>query len=160
MLPRVILIGDSIRMGYQHIVAARLAGRAVVWGPMENGGNSANVLAHLEAWALSRPADLVHINCGLHDLRHEFGSDANVIPLAQYVLNVRLILSRLREASDAQIVWANTTPVNQARHHSNKSFDRFEEDVRAYNVVTLSPNMLVSLSRLLNGLLPPRHAVR
>jgi len=45
----VVLVGDSIRMGYQAEVATRLADIAEVWGPEENGGNSANLLklAHL-----------------------------------------------------------------------------------------------------------------
>ena len=36
----VILIGDSIRMGYQETVREQLGGRAGVWGPAENGGTS------------------------------------------------------------------------------------------------------------------------
>ena len=34
-LPLVVLIGDSIRMGYQDHVASQLAGRAEVWVPEE-----------------------------------------------------------------------------------------------------------------------------
>lgn len=30
-LPLIVLIGDSIRMGYQDHVASQLAGRAEVW---------------------------------------------------------------------------------------------------------------------------------
>ena len=49
-LPLIVLIGDSIRMGYQDHVASELAGRAEVWVPEENGGDSRNVLAHLDQW--------------------------------------------------------------------------------------------------------------
>ena len=35
-LPRVLLLGDSIRMSYQPHVAELLAGRAVVVGPADN----------------------------------------------------------------------------------------------------------------------------
>src|SRR4051812_1545412 len=48
--PRVVLIGDSIRLGYAPAVAARLTGKAVVISPPENGGDSINVLAHLDEW--------------------------------------------------------------------------------------------------------------
>ena len=34
-LPLIVLIGDSIRMGYQNHVASQLAGRAEVWAPKE-----------------------------------------------------------------------------------------------------------------------------
>ena len=36
----VILIGDSIRLGYQGVVRQELAGTAQVWGPAENGRDS------------------------------------------------------------------------------------------------------------------------
>ena len=34
----VVLIGDSIRMGYQPFVTEALAGEAEIWAPEENGG--------------------------------------------------------------------------------------------------------------------------
>ncbi|MDA0748945.1 MAG: hypothetical protein O2954_20700, partial [bacterium] len=40
---------------------------------------------------------------------------------------------RLQRDTDARILWANTTPVNEAWHHERKGFDRFEADVDAYN---------------------------
>ena len=46
-LPKVVLIGDSIRIGYAPVVAKQLEGKAVVVSPKANGGDSANVLAKL-----------------------------------------------------------------------------------------------------------------
>ena len=129
----VTLIGDSIRMGYEDIVRRHLAGRADVRGPAENGGTSQNVLAHLDDWVLSLNPDVVHVNCGLHDLRREFGQAESAIPLKQYVTNVRTIITRLRSETRATVVWASTTPVNEEWHHRNKPFDRLEADVVAYN---------------------------
>ena len=136
-MKRVILIGDSIRMGYQAFVGKELEGTAHAWGPKENGGTSANVLAHLDEWVLSREAELVHLNCGLHDLKREFRAKEAAVPLAQYCANVEEIFSRLREGTQARLVWATTTPVNERRHHENKAFDRFEADVEAYNAAAL-----------------------
>lgn len=132
-MKRVILIGDSIQMGYQPIVRRELDGLAEVWGPTENGGNSQNVLDHLAMWVIARQPDIVHINCGLHDIKTPFDSDVRAIPLTQYRANVREILTRLRDATHATVIWATTTPVNHAWHHQNKPFDRFEHDVAAYN---------------------------
>jgi lysophospholipase L1-like esterase len=131
----VVLIGDSIRMGYQETVRSQLAGWADVWGPEENGGTSERVLANLDDWALSRPFSVLHINCGLHDLKREFGQDENAVPLEDYEKNVRAIMTRAKEATQAPVVWALTTPVNEAWHHETKPFDRFEVDVGAYNAV-------------------------
>ncbi len=132
-MKNIILIGDSIRMGYEETVRSQLAGLADVWGPEDNGGTSENVLAHLDEWALSRRADVVHINCGLHDIKTEFDQDAAGVPLEAYKENVRRILGRLQAQTDATIVWASCTPVNEQWHNAAKPFARFEADVSAYN---------------------------
>jgi isoamyl acetate esterase len=131
---QVILIGDSIRMGYQEVVRQALANIAEVWAPEENGGNSRNVLAHLQEWVLARRVDVVHINCGLHDLKVEFGATARAVPVEEYEARVRAILAQL---ISRQVIWATTTPVNQCWHHANKEFDRFEADVVEYNRAAL-----------------------
>jgi lysophospholipase L1-like esterase len=130
---RVILIGDSIRMGYQPVVQRALASHAEIWAPSKNGGTSANVLAHLDEWVLSRPADIVHLNCGLHDLKTEFGASTTQVPLEEYRANLGAIFSQVQECTPATLIWASTTPVNESWHHRNKTFDRFEADVDAYN---------------------------
>ena len=132
-LPLIVLIGDSIRMGYQNHVASQLAGRAEVWAPKPNGGDSRNVLAHLDQWVLARQPDVVHVNCGLHDLKRAFGA-ASAVPLDEYERNVRQILQRLQRELNGAVVWATTTPVDENWHHQNKGFDRLEADVEAYNV--------------------------
>ena len=132
-LPLIILIGDSIRMGYQAAVAGELEGIAEIWGPEQNGGNSENVLNHLDEWALEREAAVIHVNCGLHDLRKDFGADRHAIEPEDYERNLRQILGRLKVEFGGQVVWATTTPVNEQWHHANKGFDRFEADVDEYN---------------------------
>ncbi|HVF09617.1 MAG TPA: GDSL-type esterase/lipase family protein [Abditibacteriaceae bacterium] len=136
-MKKVILIGDSISMGYRGCVQSELIGIATCWGPAENGGTSRNVLAHLDDWVLTRPADVIHLNCGLHDLKREFGAPETAVPLAEYEQNVRLIFQRIREHSTARLIWATTTPVNEAWHHRVKAFDRCEADVAAYNAAAL-----------------------
>src|SRR5262245_8680363 len=78
--PQVLLLGDSIRLGYAPIVTKKLEGVAEVFSFPENGGDSASTLKQLEAWAheeklslrappVPLPALIVHFNCGLHDLK-------------------------------------------------------------------------------------------
>lgn len=133
-MPRAVLIGDSIRLGYEGHVRAALGADAVVLSPRDNGGTSANVLAHLDAWAVDPAPDVVHVNCGLHDLRREFGAARRAVEPADYAGNVEAILRRLLDAGIAPI-WATTTPVNEAWHHARKGFDRYEGDVTAYNAI-------------------------
>ena len=129
----VVLIGDSIRMGYQPFVTEALAGEAEIWAPEENGGDSRNVLAHLEAWVIARVPHTVHVNCGLHDVKKSFETGVAQVPLAEYEENVRRILTILSSLVGTQVIWASTTPVDEKLHHANKGFDRFEADVDAYN---------------------------
>jgi len=128
----VALIGDSIRMGYQATVESELDGIAEIRSPSENGGNSANVLAHLDEWVLSHQLDIVHLNCGLHDLLKDFDAAESAIPVAAYRENLRTIFKTIQDAG-IQLIWATTTPVNEERHHAVKGFDRFEHDVDVYN---------------------------
>jgi lysophospholipase L1-like esterase len=136
-MKKIILIGDSISMGYRGHVQCELHGVATCWGPDENGGTSRNVLARLDDWVLTRPADVIHLNCGLHDLKREFGAQDTQVPLGEYEDNMRLILQKIQANSSARLIFATTTPVNQERHHRLKGFDRCEADVAAYNAAAL-----------------------
>lgn len=137
----VILIGDSIRMGYQPFVAQRLAGQAEVWGPEENSSHSTNVLVHLHVWVLHRRIDAettVHVNAGLHDLKTiVYGERESVVPVEHYRRNVRQILETTRRLTPAKVIWALTTPVHDARSHAahsrGRDFDRHNADVQLYN---------------------------
>ena len=137
-MQQLILIGDSIRMGYQDDVIRELANLADVWAPTPNGGNSANILQHLDEWIISRSPDVVHINCGLHDLKKkDFDTGEPAISLDQYESNLRALLGRILTETECTSIWPMTTPVNEIWHHERKGFDRLEADVAAYNSAAL-----------------------
>ncbi|MBI4024965.1 MAG: hypothetical protein HY360_08280 [Verrucomicrobia bacterium] len=54
----VVLIGNSIRNGYQATVQRELSEIANVWGPVENGRTSRYILEHFDECVLSRKPDL------------------------------------------------------------------------------------------------------
>ena len=132
-MKKVVLIGDSIRMGYEPTVRQELEGVFEVWAPEKNSGKSTAILENLDEWVLSQNPDIVHINCGHHDLRKAFDAADSNIPLAQHRQNVETILMTIREKTQARVIWVTTTPVNEKWHHERKPFDRFEKDVAAYN---------------------------
>ncbi len=136
MTTELVLIGDSIRGGYQETVRRELEPGIRVRAPEPNGGDSRKVLAHLDEWVLNRPPDVAHLNCGLHDLATPFDSGQARVPLEEYGGNVARIFERV-QAAGIRPVWATITPVDEVRHHRNKSFDRFEADVEAYNRAAL-----------------------
>ena len=138
MSKKVVLVGDSIRIGYEGVVRAQLNGVAEVVSAEQNGGDSRRVLESVEAWAVSEAPDVVHVNCGLHDLNTPFDTGEARVPLAEYKQNVMQILEALKAGIKGTVIWAYTTPVNQTWHHERKPFDRFEADVLAYNSEAVS----------------------
>jgi lysophospholipase L1-like esterase len=132
--PTAYLIGDSIAGGYAAGVQAELAGRVAVETRPENGEDSRRVLARLEAWLGARRFDVIHMNCGLHDLKRSHRSGELQVPLAEYAANLRQIVAQLRQHTD-QLVWARTTPVVDGQPAAHKNFDRYNQDVAAYNEI-------------------------
>jgi dienelactone hydrolase/lysophospholipase L1-like esterase len=121
-------------LGYAPRVTERLVGKAVVISPPENGGDSANLLAHLDEWVLRQKPDVVHLNCGLHDLKRSKTDGHHQVELDRYSENLRQIVARIRESTDAALVFADTTPILDERHaQRGAEFDRTEADVRRYN---------------------------
>lgn len=137
-LPRVVLIGDSIRLGYAPLVAKRLAGRVRIVSVEANGGDSANVLKNLDPWAIGEKPDLVHLNCGLHDLKRGKATGQHQVPLARYEENLKQLVARVRGAG-IPLVFASTTPILDERHAARGAdFDRVEADVERYNAAALA----------------------
>jgi lysophospholipase L1-like esterase len=127
--PRVLLIGDSISLGYRPYVPQYLAGAAVVHHAGVNAGSTANGLAHLRDWVGATPWQVIHFNFGLHDLALD-ATEQPAVPLAQYAANLRAIVRTLRDAAPgARLIWASTTPVPDAP----LTPPRRNADVLAYN---------------------------
>ena len=133
--PSAILIGDSICIGYRPLVKQRLSDQVNILGIEGHSGDSGNVLENLDEWMIKRDADLIHFNCGLHDLK--FARDTKIYqqPIEVYEANLRKIVERLQKEVTARLVWVTTTPVIDERHNAVKGFDRYQRDVEAYNRV-------------------------
>ena len=135
---KVTLIGDSISANYAPVVVDLLSGTAEVNRPQAAGGTSGYILAMLEEWCVKSAADVVHLNCGLHDIVRLYGPHKNRIPLAAYRENVRTILDTLVEFTSAKIIWATTTPVNEATYLAHRGLVCSEDDIAAYNQVSVA----------------------
>jgi acyl-CoA thioesterase-1 len=137
-LPRVLLIGDSISMGYTIPVRELLKGKANVLRVLENAGDSARGIAKLDAWLGAKKWDAIHFNFGLHDLKYLDETGKYVSPdqgkqvasLTQYEANLRQIVERLKK-TDAKLIWASTTPVPEG------SLGRVKSDELKYNATAL-----------------------
>lgn len=135
--PRVLLLGDSIRMSYQPIVARYLQGIADVVGPADNCQYSLYTLASLERWLrqLGDP-DFIYWNNGIHDSGHNSARSPQQIPIEVYRLTLEFILQRLGETG-AKIIWATTTPVHPKKSFINSQWSWKNEKVDQYNRVAL-----------------------
>ena len=136
-LPVVVLIGDSIRLGYGPVVAEKLAGKAKVLSVPANGGDTARVLKNLDEWAIAAKPTVVHFNAGLHDLRFDPEKKTHQVALKDYESNMRAIVQRLEKETAATVIFATTTPVIDERHNVNRPAHRHEEDVRKFNRAAL-----------------------
>jgi lysophospholipase L1-like esterase len=106
-LPRILVIGDSISMGYTEPLRKLLTGKANVHRIGENGGPTSNGVAHID----QLPAghwDVITFNYGLHDMKLDTGSHQVDVP--QYETNLKIIVEALHKTG-AKLIWVTTTPV-------------------------------------------------
>lgn len=108
-LPRVLLIGDSISVGYHLPARELLKGKADVFRISENGGPTRNGVARIDRWLSDSKWDVIHFNFGLHDVKLDAKGNHQV-PAEEYEKNLRALVARLKKTG-AKLVWASTTPV-------------------------------------------------
>jgi len=128
-LPRVLLIGDSISIGYTLPVRALLDGKANVHRILTNGGPSLNGLRNLQEWLGIGKWDVIHFNWGLHDLKIMEGG-RHQAEIDEYEKNLNELVKQLK-ATGAKLIWASTTPVPEGKLDP----PRRPADVPVYNAV-------------------------
>lgn len=148
---KIYVIGDSISIHYGPYLKQYLTGvmeYARKEGETEallnldnpqgaNGGDSSMVLSFVKALAGSGgiDADLLLVNCGLHDIKRDPASGAFQVAIGDYERNLRA-LTAVVGTGRARLVWMRTTPCNETVHNRpNAVFHRFAADGDAYNAV-------------------------
>jgi lysophospholipase L1-like esterase len=134
-LPRVLLIGDSISIGYTPAAREALAEKANVHRIPENGGDTWRGLAKLNLWLAGGKWDVIHFNFGLHDLKHIKDSKLDlageqVSSLETYKANLNKLTGELKKTG-ARLIWATTTPVPEGAN------GRLRGDDVIYNAAAL-----------------------
>lgn len=136
-LPRVLLIGDSISLGYTPHVIELLKGEADVRHHPGNAQHTGTGLKKIDAWLGTERWDVIHFNWGLWDLcyrnpksknqgRRDKAEGALTTSLEQYEQNLDALVKRLRR-TDAELIWAHTTVVPEGE------LGRKVDDDRLYN---------------------------
>jgi arylsulfatase len=128
-LPRVLLIGDSISMGYTLPVRELLKGKANVLRVPMNGGPTTNGLTHMKDWLGDGRWDVIHFNWGLHDLKF-MPEGHRQVELDAYTKNLRELVKQMKAgAPNAKLIWCSTTPVPEGDLNPMRK----NADVVAYN---------------------------
>lgn len=130
----ISLIGDSIRMHSQNFTVDNLPEEWHMSFPLENNESSNEIVTHISKW-ICEPCDIIHINCGLHDIRLNQGASQKVSSVTQYQANLKIIfdfLSRL----NCKVIWATSTPFNENVHNQVKESKRYLVDIIQYNAVS------------------------
>lgn len=138
-MKRVLLLGDSIRIGYCEQVAALMKDRAEVLWPNENCRFAKYMLAAMTGWAgsIDRPdtIDVVHWNCGQWDMAQFEGTGEPLVTAEEYAAAlVRVDAVIRRSFPNAQVIFALTTPILP---NIPMSAPRTTEDVVRYNDAAL-----------------------
>ena len=145
---RVLILGDSISMGYTPFVKELMPDAHVMRAMRPDGEKPQNCCGtnfateHLERWLAQDGGDwdVIHFNFGLHDLKRvhpETGKnsqdpdDPHQADPERYDEQLRAIVARLKE-TDARLVFATTTPVPEGVRPY-----RAPEDPITYNRVAL-----------------------
>lgn len=142
--PRVMIIGDSISIGYTPFVREALSNRMdIVHAP---GNNAATVtgLKRLDTWLGTGKWDVIHFNWGLHDMKYidpateetdmaklvAVDKGRQWVPVEQYEPNLLKLVQRMKQTG-AKLVWCATTPVPEG------AGGRVPGDELAYNAAAL-----------------------
>lgn len=124
-LPNVLLLGDSISLGYTNYVKDALKESVNFYRPLNakggyvNCAGTTNTIKHLDDWLkMANSWDIIHFNFGLHDLKHVDAvtgknsnnpDDPQQADLKTYKKNLTEIVSKLK-GTNAQLIFATTTP--------------------------------------------------
>ena len=120
-LPNVLILGDSISIGYTKLVRKGLEGKANVMRAKANCCDTPRGLAKINTWLGDKRWDVSHFNWGLWDLcyRHPESKSQGRLdkvngtlstPLPEYEKNLEKLVVRLKQTG-ATLIWASTTVV-------------------------------------------------
>lgn len=136
----VLLLGDSIRMGYAPHVREMMKADADVVFPKGNCMFAYYTLRMIWEWTKlvedPKSVDVVHFNNGLWDLGQRDGRDC-LTPVDVYAPTIRRIAEELRHFfPNARLVFATTTPINEAVYCEQHT--KGNAEVERYNAAALA----------------------
>lgn len=135
-MKKIVLIGDSVRQGYDKYVKEALKGIADVSYPGENCRFSTYILRNLIIWKRELEwgddVDLVHWNAGLWDCLVMVDGE-KLVPLEVYKENIDRICRQIKLLfPKAKMIFATSTPCIE-RLFADRDCKRKNSDTEMYN---------------------------
>ncbi|MCK4920128.1 MAG: SGNH/GDSL hydrolase family protein [Bacteroidales bacterium] len=132
-LPNVLIVGNSISIGYTPYVRENLKGIANLYRIPENGGETRKGVGKMKFWLSETEWDIIHFNFGLHDLKYVDSPEINV-PVDEYQDNLIKIIDIIKTNTNAKIIFATTSYVPEGCNNPGR--DSGDEII--YNAAALS----------------------
>ena len=133
-MKNLLLIGDSIRMGYDKAVKKTLEGKANVIFPEENCRFASYVLRYFHEYLngiKGEDIDVIHWNAGLWDCLRLFEEEP-LTPVDVYAYYIERICIRIKKlCPNAHVIFATSTKVHSEK--MRKDFKRYNEEIEKYN---------------------------
>ncbi|MBS3764458.1 MAG: SGNH/GDSL hydrolase family protein [Planctomycetes bacterium] len=107
---KLVLLGDSITQSYKDLVEQKAGDENEVWAPDENCGHSLMHREKLYMWYIAPKPDVIHFNCGMWDSA-KLADGVSRFSVNTYAYNLRLLVKRVRQATDAKLIFGTTTPI-------------------------------------------------
>ena len=135
-MKNLLLIGDSIRIGYDKSVRKTLEGKANVIFPDENCRFASYVLRYFHEYLKDikgEDIDVIHWNAGLWDCLRLFEEEPHT-PIDVYAYYIERICIRIKKiCPNARVIFATSTRVLSEK--MAKDFKRYNEEIEKYNEV-------------------------
>lgn len=138
-MKKILLLGDSIRKGYDKYVKIAFGGVAEVYFPEENSKFASFLMRNLLVWKkqleLDESVDLVHFNAGLWDDiimldgKHHTPIDVYTEYIGRICDTIKILYP------EAKIVFATSTPVQEELFINE--YKRYNKDTEKYNAAAV-----------------------
>lgn len=133
-MKNLLLIGDSIRIGYDKSVKKTLENKVNVFFPKENCRFASYVLRYFHEYlkeANGEDIDVIHWNAGLWDCLRLFEEEPHT-PVDVYAYYIDRICIRIKKlCPNAKVIFATSTSVLSEK--MSKDFKRYNEEIEKYN---------------------------
>ncbi|PZX56850.1 lysophospholipase L1-like esterase [Algoriphagus ratkowskyi] len=136
--PAILIIGDSISIGYTPFVKKHFEGKAIITHNPGNAQHTGTGLDKIEEWLGDEDWDIIQFNWGLWDLayRHPdakaYGNRDKIngtvtYSVAEYAANLDSLITSIKSKTDAKLIFVTTSYV------PGEEAGRITSDVKNYN---------------------------